>query len=325
MRRRALRPPAARRAVLGVAAAAVLVVLTPACGDDDGRGADAAGAGSSTPTVVVTTSILGDVVAQVAGDDAGVRVLIGSGVDPHDVQASARDAQALRDAALIVANGGGLEGQLLDAIEAAADDGVPVFELLPHARPLAFADEDHDDGHGHGGFDPHVWQDPTRVADALGPLAAALEQVIPGGGFTDRAERYAEELRAQDAATAAQLASIPADRRLLVTTHEAFGYFADRYGFEVVGVLVEGGATVAGTSARQLARLAEAVTTHRVPAVFTEESASRALAESLAREVGGGVAVVPLYSDALGGPGSDAATYLDLLRTNAARVADALA
>ena len=317
-----------RRLLLSVP---VLLLVAGACGVE--------GEGDDALTIVATTSILGDVVESIVGDDARVDVLIPAGVDPHAFEPSAREAAGLRDATLVVANGLRLEAGLGPALDAARDDGVEVLEVAPLVDPLPFGaahvhgdeDGDGDDGDSddgdHGDLDPHVWHDPLRMAAAVPAIVDALVSADPAldtAALAERADALVADLEAVDAEVVEILEVVPPERRFLVTSHDTFEYFADRYGFEVVGVVIPGGDTLASPSAADLAQLVEEVVDHDLPAVFAENVGSTALSETLAEEAGRDVAVVSLFTDALGEPGSGAETYLGMLRTNAALVADAL-
>jgi zinc/manganese transport system substrate-binding protein len=300
-------------AVRAAAALLVAVAIVASCGAADGDDGE--------PTIVVSTGIWGDVVAEVVGDCASVDVLIPPGVDPHGFELSARQAASLREADLVVLNGLGLEEQLEGAVDSAARDGVAVFavgeELDP--RPLDDADAD-------GELDPHVWQDPRRVADAAELIAdevAASTDCDPAA-LERRAAAFADTVRATDEAIADELAAVPAESRQLVTNHDAFGYFADRYGFEVVDTIIPSSTTLAEPGSADLANLAEALDARDISAVFVETTQSRELAENLAEQAGRPIEVVELHSDALGDDGSGAATYVEMMRTNARRIAAAL-
>jgi zinc/manganese transport system substrate-binding protein len=312
----------------------VLALVAGACGDDT----DDAGASSTGATVVVTTSILGDVVGELVGDAATVEVIMPPNADPHDFAPSAQQAALMREADALVVNGLGFEEGLVDAIEGAEADGVVVIaatdgveellELGEHGHEDEPADEgeeehaDEDDGD-----DPHVFTDPTRMAGAAALIADELARAVDRldtPAFRDRVDAYLGELADLDAEVEAVLEAVPAERRVLVTNHEVFGYFADRYGFEVLGVVIPGGSTLAEPSARDLADLAEEIDEEGVPAIFAEASSPSALADALAAE-GVSVEVVELFSESLGEPGSGAETYLELVRTNAERIAAGLA
>ena len=312
-------PPARRHllAVLLVAATAVsgcaaTARTTPAA--SDGR-----------PQVVVTTSILGDLVARVAGTQAAVEVLMGPGQDPHAFAPSARQVQDLHAADLVVANGLGLEAAVDDVLEAVEADGVPVLHLAEHLDPLAPAEDpdEHEEGHDHADGDPHVWFDPTRMAAGVGVIAEALDEVA-AGDWTARADAVAADLRDLDEQVAEVLAVVPPACRRLVVNHDTLRYLAHRYGLEVVATVLPGTSTGAEPSARDFARTVALVRDAGVPAIFVETTTSRRLADALAHEVAGQVAVVELFTGSLGPPGSGADTYRGLLTTDAHRIADAL-
>jgi zinc/manganese transport system substrate-binding protein len=291
--------------------------------------------------VVVTTTILGDVVAELVGDAGAVEVLMRPGQDPHAFQPSAQQAQQVRSADLVVANGLDLEEPLLDLLAAAEADGVVVLRVGEYVDPLAVgedadeheahtddhADDDHaddDDGHDHGPEDPHFWQDPVRMATAVEVIADQLATLTGDDDWGGRGADKAADLRALDEEIAGLLADITSERRVLVTSHDNLAYFAARYDFEIVGTVLPGTSTQAAASAAGFADLAELIRERDVPVIFAETTRATDLAEALAEEVGRDVAVVTLYTDALGAPGSGAETYAGMLRTNAARIADAL-
>lgn len=274
-----------------------LAVVTAACGEDPAADGD-------RTSIVVTTSILGDVVEQVVGGAAGgveIEVLMPRGADPHEFAASARQAEAIAEADLVVANGAGFEHGLEDAL-----GGAP--------RTFAFADHvDLLDG------DPHVWTDPARMAGAVEALGAELDEV----GIPHDAAGYAAELAALDAEIRSILDPIPGRDRVLVTNHEVLAYFADRYGFEVVGTVIPGTTTGAQPSAADVEALAEVLRAEGVRAIFGETTSSASVAEALAESVGD-VAVVTLHTESLGEDGSGAETYVGMQRTNAELIARAL-
>jgi zinc/manganese transport system substrate-binding protein len=289
--------------------ATVLVVLN-GCTGTPGDG--------ERPLLMATTSIVGDLVGRVAGDEAQVEVLVPVGADPHDFAPSARQAASLREADLVVTSGLGLEAGLADALAAAEEDGVPILELGPALDPRPLG------GSGSATPDPHWWLDPLRAASAAELIAERVAEAVDGD-WTARASAFASELEALDDELQIDLATVCAERRKLVTTHDAFGYFAERYDFEVIGVLVPGGATQAAPDPRALAELAAAVREAGVPAIFAETTLPTNIADALADEVGAEVHVIVLYTGSLGEPGSDADTYVGMLRTNAARIVGALA
>ncbi|HEX6236682.1 MAG TPA: metal ABC transporter substrate-binding protein [Acidimicrobiales bacterium] len=289
-------------------------VVAAACGDT-GTGSD----GGDRPTIAVTTDVLGDVVTNLVGDLAAVAVIVPPGSSPHEYQPSARQAAALREADAVVVNGAGFEEGLLPAVEGAEADGVPTIVAIDAVTPLG--------GEEPGEPDPHFFTDPRRMADAAPYIADRLvEEVadIDPAELDRRAEDYVDELRTLDAEVEELLAGIPADRRQLVTSHDIFSHFADRYGFQVVGTLVPSGTTQAQPSAGELDRLATVIAAEGIPAVFVEASAPADLARTVAAEVGADVEVVELHGESLGDEGSAAATYTGAVRTNAERIAEAL-
>lgn len=322
-----------------VLALAVLTVGLAACGTGPGEA-------ESELSVIATTGILGDVVSNVVGDSANVEVLMPAGADPHDFSASSQQIAALSGADLVVANGLMLEEGLLTALEAAAADGIRVLEVAPELDPIVFGgtgacepdhddEADHDDesahdevdadhDHAHGSCDPHVWHDPQRMAQAARLIAAELEEIDASGEWAERADDYAAELTAAEEEIVSILASVPADRRLLVTNHDSMGYFAQRYGFEVIGVVVPGGSTLGDPSSAELAALVATMSKLSVDAIFTETTRPDALVEAVASELDRDVEIVELYTGSLGEPDSDAATLIGMLKVNAERVAGAL-
>ena len=289
------------------AAALCLTIAMGACGDPT-AGAD------DELRVVATTSILGDIAAGVVGDEGEVEVLIPIGVDAHDFSPSSQQASMLARADLVVANGLGLEAGLEDVLASVANDGVRVLELAPLVEPIEFHD---------GGPDPHFWMDPARVGDAASAVASALDEHHPGG-WRDGADSYAAGMAATDREIEELLSPVPEERREMVTNHEAFGYFADRYGFEIIGVVIPGGSTLAEPSSAELADLVEVMEQSGTGAIFAETTQPTTLAEAVAAELGGEVEVVELFTESLGGPGSGADTLQEMLVTNAGRISDAL-
>jgi zinc/manganese transport system substrate-binding protein len=299
-------------------AALALPLLAPglaACGDDGG----AAVASGGGPRVVVTTNVLGDVVADLVGDQADVEVIMPPGAAPHEFQASPRQVASIREADALVSNGAGFEEGLGDPIDAAEEDGVPTFAAIDAVDTLQLE--------GGGATDPHFFTDPARMATAAQAIGDFLVDEVPAldtPAFARQVRATVDELHALDAEVERTLSAVPAGRRTLVTNHEVFGYFADRYGFDVVGAVIPAGTTQAEPSAEQLAELADTIEERSVPAIFVETSSPTRLADALAEEVGD-VDVVELFSESLGDEGSGGETYAAMMRTNATRIADALA
>ena len=164
------------------------------------------------------------------------------------------------------------------------------------------------------------------MSDAVQGVATFLKAEVSGldeAALDTAVDAYLAELDELDADVAEMAEGLPTERRVLVTNHEVFGYFADQYGFEVVGTVIPSGSTADGASAGELAELAEIIEEEGVPAIFADVSSSDALAETLAVEVGD-VEVIELYSESLGESGSDGGTYIEMVRTNASRIGSAL-
>jgi ABC-type Zn uptake system ZnuABC Zn-binding protein ZnuA len=179
--------------------------------------------------------------------------------------------------------------------------------------------------HDHGDGDPHVWLDPTRTAQMVANIAAALSAADPdgAGGYAARLAAYQNELAALDVQIAERVALVREDRRIIVTNHEALGYFADRYGLTIVGTVIPGGAAGSEPSAGEIADLLEVIAQNNVTAIFAENTVSPGLAEQLAGQAGIQI-VASLYIDALGEPGSGAETYINLMRYNTRAIVEAL-
>jgi zinc/manganese transport system substrate-binding protein len=302
------------RKPVAAVALALLAFALAACGDDDG----AARASGDPPHVVVTTSVLGDVVADLVGDEAVVDVIMPPGVAPHEFQASAQQVASMRGADVLVINGAGFEEGLTDAIEAAEQDGVPTFAAIDAVDTLELE--------GGEGTDPHFFTDPARMATAAQAIADFLVDEVPGldtAALAGHVRATIDDLQVVDSEVERTLSAVPPDRRTLVTNHEVFGYFADRYDFDVVGAVIPAGTTQAEPSAAQLDELAHTIEEQNVPAIFVETSSPTRLADALADEVGD-VEVVELFSESLGDEGSDGETYADMMHTNAERIAEAL-
>ena len=194
-----------------------------------------------------------------------------------------------------------------------------------HEGDMEEGEHDHEhEGHAHTGGDPHFWLDPLRVAEAAHLIAHELAELDPSIDWEGRAESYASELEELDEEIKAILAPIHAEDRKLITNHDALGYFAARYGFEIVDTVIPGGATLADPSSAELAALVERIREEGVKAIFAETIESTALAEALAAEAGSDVAVVELYTGSLGEPGSGADSLIGMLRVNAQRIAEIL-
>ncbi|MCT7657908.1 zinc ABC transporter substrate-binding protein AztC [Mycobacterium deserti] len=292
-----------------------LVALLSAC---TGGG----NAPSSEPRIVVTTNILGDVVRNIVGDTAEVRVLMKPNADPHSFGISAQEAAAMTTADLVVYNGLGLEESLQRHVDSAAEDGVPTLAVGDHVEPIRYSS-----GDSVGRPDPHFWTDPQRMLAGTDAIVDALRERVPDIDVEEvstYADNYRNELRRLSDSMTEQFGKIPAERRKLVTNHHVLGYMAQRFGFTIIGAIVPSGTTLASPSSSDLESLAGAVRSAGVPAVFVDSSHPDRLARVLAEEAGVDVDVVSLYSESLSEPGTSGATYLDMMRTNTEAIVSGL-
>ena len=270
--------------------------------------------------VVASFSILADLVRSVGGDRVSVDALVGRNGDAHVYEPSPGDSQRLVDARLIVVNGLGLEGWL-DRLVAASGTPAPVAIASAGVTPRSAAPDD--DGHGHGGPDPHAWQSVANVERYVANIRDALVGADPDAASTYRAnaDAYLAQLAALDRDITAAVATIPVERRRVITGHAAFGYFGDAYG--IVCLAPQGVAAEAEPSARAVARVIMQIRAEKISAVFLENVIDPRLVRAIARETGARVGGT-LYSDALTAADGPAPTYIALMRHNVRTLAAAL-
>ena len=267
--------------------------------------------------VVATTSIIGDWVHNVGGDDVSVVTLVGPDGDPHEYQPAADDSVKLAEAVVIFENGLGLEPWLDKLCESAQAKAARSVVSAGIAVRHASNAQDRD---------PHVWQ---NVADGILCVCTIRDELVKvdasnAAGYTARAAAYVAKLKALDGFIGDQIKSIPAARRKLITSHDAFGYFGQRYGIEVSRSALESVTTeAADPSAQQLADVIDQVKASGVPVIFLENIQNPRLIEQIANDADVKVGP-PLYSDALGQAGSAGDTYLKMMRYNAKTLTDAL-
>lgn len=271
---------------------------------------------SSTPAssfrVVASFSILADMVRGVAGPLAEISALVGADGNPHVYEPSPADIRRMRDAHLVVINGLHFEDWMNRLVQASGYRG-PIVVASAGVRPLI----------RRGGPDPHAWQSPLHGLRYIDNIAAALGAALPGErqAIAARLHAYREQLNQLDRQIRAQLATLPASRRKVVTAHDAFAYFGEEYGVEFIPA--QGWSGSQNVSAASLRRLVDLVRLRGASAVFVEHLADQRVTEVLAREAGA-VMGGTLYSDALSRPGGVADSYLKLVAVNAATIANAL-
>ncbi|WP_083889954.1 zinc ABC transporter substrate-binding protein AztC [Nocardia pneumoniae] len=270
--------------------------------------------GADRDGIIVTTNILGDLTRAVAGDAVEVTVLMQPNADPHFFAISAQQAAQLERASLIVYNGLGLEENVLRNVEAAERSGVATVSVGTEIDPISYSADD-----ANGRPDPHFWTDPRRVRRAVEIVRDRIVHHVDGvdaAAIRAGADRYLADLDHLERWMTERFATIPAERRKLVTNHHVFGYLAARFGFTVVGAVIPGGTTLASPSPSDLAALAGTIRAAGVSAIFADSSQPDRLARVLAEQAGLHVRVIPLYSESLTEPGGGAGTYLDMMRAN---------
>jgi manganese/zinc/iron transport system substrate-binding protein len=273
--------------------------------------------------VVATTGIVADTASRIAGEHAKIEALMGPGIDPHLYKASESDVRRLAEADLILYNGLHLEGKMGDILTKMARNRpvVAVTEAIPEElrrEPPEFA----------GQYDPHVWFDVSLWRRTLDPIAQALAEADPEHAETFRAnaQTFGRELEELDVWVKGQIATIPPDQRVLVTAHDAFGYFGKRYGMEVVGI--QGISTLSEAGLHDVDRVVQLILDKKVRAIFIESSVPRRSIEAVQAGVkarGREVAIGgQLYSDSLGAAGSPEGTYAGMVRANVNTIVKAL-
>ncbi|HEY9087114.1 MAG TPA: metal ABC transporter substrate-binding protein [Anaerolineaceae bacterium] len=287
-----------------------------------------AGCGVPAKTVepaqaLAVESFLADITRNVAGDRMTVDSLIPEGLDPHAFDPTPQDVARISQSQVLIINGAGLEGWLQPVLENAGGERL-VIEACAGLEARPHVDNEASDEHT-GEIDPHFWLDPISVVRYVENIRDGLSQVDPANAsaYAQNAESYIAQLRELDGWIRQQIETIPPERRLLVTNHESFGYYADRYGLKVIGAIITSASSNAAPSAQELARLAEAIRATGAPAIFLETGTNQQLAEQLAVETGIRV-VTGLQTHSLALPGSSEADYIHMMRYNTEKIVQAL-
>ncbi len=312
-----------RRGRLAVVVLAGFLVAALAAGCGSGESGEA-GAAEGKVQATTTTTMITDLVRQVGGDKVDVTGLMGPGVDPHLYKASQNDVSAMQDADVIFYNGLLLEGKMGDILVKVGQQKptVQVTEGIPEdmlTEPPEFQ----------GHFDPHVWFDVEMWKMTVDPVVKQLSESDPESAdyFKENGERYKKQLDELDAYVQEQISKIPEEQRVLVTAHDAFNYFGDKYGMEVRGL--QGISTEAEAGSRDVQEIAEFLAEREIRAVFIESSVPPETIEAVKTatvdrgwevEIGG-----KLYSDAGGDAGTEAETYVGMVRENVNTIVEALA
>jgi ABC-type Zn uptake system ZnuABC Zn-binding protein ZnuA len=271
--------------------------------------------------VVAANSIVADMVKNVAGDLVELTFLIPLGSAPHSFQVTPQDVANMAEAHVFFANGLGLEEFLSELIENA---GGKVVVVSLSAGVEEREGREGDEEHGHGSVDPHTWTTPANAIIFVHNIEQALSALDPANAETYRAnaEAYEAELAELDAWVKAQIETIPAENRQLVTDHAIFGYYADRYGLEQIGAVIPSFSTTAEPSAQELAKLEDVIKEQGVKAIFIGNTVNPGLAQRVAEDTG--IQLVTLYTESLGPEGSGVETYVDYIRYNTQAIIEAL-
>ena len=303
---RALARSRRRVPALAVAGLVIAALLVAGCGNS--------GSSSGQLKVVATTTQIGDFVREVGGNAVAVNQILQPNTDPHEYEPRPSDVSGAVEAKLVFANGDEMDSWVDKIVSDSGSDAeiIDLGAIVPVRRPGESS------GAEASRYDPHWWHDPRNAEAAVAAIARHLAAADPSHRhqFERNASAYIAKLRALDAGIARCMDSVPAASRKLVTDHDAFGYFADRYGIEVVGAVIPSQTTQAQPSAKDLSALAKLIEREHVKAIFPESSLSPKVAEAIASQAGAS-SNYTLYGDTLGPEGSNGATYLTMEAANA--------
>ncbi len=322
------------RAWIGCVAFVVLLAIPLlACARSEPAGRSGAGRGEPL-RIVATTGMVADLVREIAGERAEVRQLMGAGVDPHMYKPTRGDVAQLTAADAVFYNGLLLEGKMTETFERLRAGGKPVVAITSaiSARSLlkeqAEGETSGDGDAGEAETDPHVWMDPALWATAVGPVRDALVALDPASkaAFESRASAYAAKLKELDGYAERVLNGVPERSRVLVTAHDAFGYFGRRYGYQVEGI--QGISTESEAGVKDIQRLVDLLVERKITSVFVESSVSDRNVSALiagARAKGHSVSIGgTLFSDAMGQQGTYEGTYVGMIDHNVTTIARSL-
>ena len=306
------------------AMASIAILSMTVCSGEETTPSDGEAPSGQPLEIVTTTDFLADWARNIGGDGVNVFSLLPTGADPHSFQPGSRDVARIAEADIVLSVGLGLETSWLQGLilNASADPSkiMAVGEVI---EPI----ENSEEGGEHDGeeiLDPHFWFDPVRVQQAITHVAdrfSAIDQ-SRGGMYLANASVYNHQLGELHSWIEMEVASIPPDNLFLITSHDSFQYFARRYGFQIVGTVIPATTTESESSPQHLTSIIEAVQEHNLPVIFGETTVSDRLANTIASETG--ATLVRLHSGNLGQEGSGASTYLDMMRTNVKKIANAL-
>ena len=271
--------------------------------------------GSPPPDILTTTTILADIARNVAGDQLVAESLVPFGADPHSYQPVPQDTKKINESKVLIVNGADYERSLAPLL---ANAGAKKESIEASAGLRLITDPENNQ------VDPHLWLDPSNVIVYVDNIREGLTQFNPEGAdlYEANARAYITQLQELDAWINGQVAQIPPQRRVLVTNHDSLEYFAQHYGFKVVGTVVDSFNSDASPSAEQMADLIDRIKLFEVPAIFLDTADNPALAEQIASETGAKV-VTDLHFESLT-EGAPAGTYIDMMRYDVTKIVEAL-
>lgn len=271
------------------------------------------------PVITASTTFLADMARNVAGNRMQIRSLLPPGMDPHEYQAVPSDVRKIAQSTAVIVNGLGYEQFMQPLLENAGGTRL-ILTASDGLEPRRVTEAT-----GEAAADPHMWMSPTRVVKYVENIRDGLSSMDPQGAdiYQANAEAYISQLNELDSWIMRQVAQIPAERRVLVTNHDSLGYFSQQYGFRVIGTVIPGVSSEAAPSARQMSALIDEIKSTGAPAVFLDISDDPLLADQIKSETRVTV-VTDLYIETLSPPDGPAATYMDMMKHDVARMVEAL-
>jgi ABC-type Zn uptake system ZnuABC Zn-binding protein ZnuA len=281
--------------------------------------------GTTGLKVLAVETFLAEIAQNVAGDRIIVKVLVPIGVDPHAFEPTPRDIAQISESSLLIVNGAGFEQWLNKILETAGGSYITLEASQGLKSRTAREGEETTPGDEHASGDPHFWLDPLSVIRYVENIRDGLIKIDPQGQetYTQNADAYIAQLKDLDGWITAQVQPIPPEQRKIVTNHESFGYFADRYGFQIVGTVIPSVSSSASPSAQQLARLIDTIRATNAPVIFLETGSNPQLADQVAKETGIQV-ITGLHTHSITAPDGEAPTYIEMMRANTTKIVEAL-
>lgn len=307
-----------------------LIVIAFGLSSCGGQPTSLEASGTTTPIILTSTTFLADIARNVAGERARVESLLPVGADPHTYAATPSDVTKIAESRVLILNGIEYEHFIEPLLENAGGERliITASDRLEPRHMEAHEGEEHTDVAGEGGHeagDPHMWLEPNHVIVYVENIHDGLTEADPSGTdvYKANADMYISQLKELDTWITEQVAQIPQERRLLVTNHDSLGYFAEQYGFSVIGTIVPGVSSASTTSAQEIAALIDEIESTGAPAVFLNISDNPDLADQIAAETDIKV-VTDLYIETLSPSDGPAGTYIDMMKYNVSQIVNAL-